>query len=125
VGDERKTLEPHQFVGAGTVLVAKYSSLPNVRRSIITFEEHSMATAAVTSKGQITIPAEVRKKLGLKAGDRVRFIEGENGEYIFKPKTGSIMDLEGCVHWAGKPVTIEEMNETIAKGWAGQLKFED
>lgn len=84
-----------------------------------------MATAAVTSKGQITIPAEVRKKLGLKAGDRVRFIEGENGEYIFKPKTGSIMDLEGCVHWTGKPVTIEEMNETIAKGWAGQLKFED
>jgi antitoxin PrlF len=84
-----------------------------------------MSTAAVTSKGQITIPAEVRKKLGLKAGDRVRFIEGENGEYIFKPKTGSIMDLEGCVHWTGKPVTIEEMNETIAKGWAGQLKFED
>jgi AbrB family looped-hinge helix DNA binding protein len=38
-----------------------------------------MATAAVTSKGQITIPAEVRKKLGLKTGDRVRFIEGEHG----------------------------------------------
>jgi AbrB family looped-hinge helix DNA binding protein len=84
-----------------------------------------MATAAVTSKGQITIPAEVRKKLGLKAGDRVRFIEGENGEYVLRPKTGSIMDLEGCVPWTGKPVTIEEMNETIAQGWAGQLKFED
>jgi len=84
-----------------------------------------MATAAVTSKGQITIPAEVREDLGLKAGDRVSFIKGENGEYILKPKTGSIMDLEGCVHWTGKPVTIEEMNETIAKGWAGQLTFED
>jgi len=84
-----------------------------------------MATAAVTSKGQITIPAEVRKKLGLKPGDRVRFVEGENGEFILRPKTGSIMDLEGCVHWTGKPVTIEEMNETIAKGWAGLLTFED
>jgi AbrB family looped-hinge helix DNA binding protein len=84
-----------------------------------------MATAAVTSKGQITIPAEVRKKLGIKPGDRVRFVEGENGEYIFRPKIGSIMDLEGCVNWTGKPVTIEEMNETIAKGWAGQLTFED
>ena len=84
-----------------------------------------MATAAVTSKGQITIPAEVREDLGLKAGDRVSFIKGENGEYILKAKTGSIMDLEGCVHWTGKPVTIEEMNETIAKGWAGQLTFED
>jgi AbrB family looped-hinge helix DNA binding protein len=84
-----------------------------------------MATAAVTSKGQITIPAEVRKKLGLKVGDRVRFIEGENGEYILRPKTGSIMDLEGCVKWTGKPVTIEEMNKTIAQGWAGKLTFED
>ncbi len=84
-----------------------------------------MATAAVTSKGQITIPLEVRKKLGIKPGDRVRFIEGENGEFVLKPKTGSIMDLEGCVHWTGKPVTIEEMNETIAKGWAGLLTFED
>jgi antitoxin PrlF len=84
-----------------------------------------MATAAVTSKGQITIPIEVRKKLGLKPGDRVRFIEGEKGEYILKPKTGSIMDLEGFVPWTGKTVTIEEMNETIAKGWAGQLTFED
>jgi AbrB family looped-hinge helix DNA binding protein len=84
-----------------------------------------MPTAAVTSKGQITIPAEVRKKLGLKPGDRVRFIEGENGEYILKPKTGSIMDLKGIVKWTGKPVTIEEMNETIAQGWAGELRFDD
>ncbi|HME58036.1 MAG TPA: AbrB/MazE/SpoVT family DNA-binding domain-containing protein [Terracidiphilus sp.] len=84
-----------------------------------------MCTASVNSKGQITIPAEVREDLGLKAGDRVSFIKGENGEYILKPKTGSIMDLEGCVHWTGKPVTIEEMNETIAKGWSGQLTFED
>lgn len=84
-----------------------------------------MATAAVTSKGQITIPAEVRKKLGLKPGDRVRFIEGESGEFFLRPKTGSIMNLKGCVKWTGKPVTIEEMNQTIAKGWAGDLTFKD
>lgn len=84
-----------------------------------------MATAAITSKGQITIPIEIRKKLGLKPGDRVRFVEGENGEFILKPKTGSIMELKGFVKWKGKPVTIEEMNETIAKGWSGQLTFED
>jgi AbrB family looped-hinge helix DNA binding protein len=85
----------------------------------------SMATAVVNSKGQITIPAEVRKKLGLKPGYRVRFIEAENGEISFKAITGSIMDLYGFVKWTGKPVTIEEMNETIAKGWAGLLSFED
>jgi AbrB family looped-hinge helix DNA binding protein len=84
-----------------------------------------MASAAVTSKGQITIPIEVRKKLGLKAGDRVRFVVGADGEVILKPKTGSIMDLRGVAKWQGKTVTIEEMNETIAKGWSGQLTFED
>jgi antitoxin PrlF len=80
-----------------------------------------MATAAVTSKGQITIPIEVREDLGLKAGDRVLFIKGEKGEYILKAKTGSIMDLKGVVKWSGKALTIEEMNEIIAKGWSGQL----
>jgi AbrB family looped-hinge helix DNA binding protein len=84
-----------------------------------------MATAAVTSKGQITIPAEVRKKLGIKPGDRIRFVEGANGEFVFKPKTASIMDLKGIARYPGKPMTIEEMNETIAKGWSGELTYED
>ncbi len=84
-----------------------------------------MTTAAVTSKGQITIPLEVRMKLGLKPGDRVRFIEGEKGEYILKPKTGSIMEMKGIARWKGKPVPIEEMNKTIAKGWADPLILED
>jgi len=89
------------------------------------FQEIIVATAAVTSKGQITIPAEVREDLGLKTGDRVSFLKSENGEYILKAKKGSLMDLKGCVKWTGKPVTIEEMNETIRKGWAGELTFDD
>ena len=72
-----------------------------------------MPTAALTSKGQITIPLEVREDLGLKAGDRISFFKGENGEYTMKAKTGSIMDLRGCLKWTGKPVTVGEMNEAI------------
>lgn len=71
------------------------------------------------------IPVEVRKKMGLKPGDQVRFVEGENGEYMLRAKNKSIMDLKGCVKWTGKPITIEEMNETIAQGWAGELSFDD
>ena len=40
-----------------------------------------MELAKVTSKGQITIPLEIRKKLRLKDGDKVVFIE-ENGKII-------------------------------------------
>jgi AbrB family looped-hinge helix DNA binding protein len=84
-----------------------------------------MISSKVNSKGQITIPAEVRKKLGLKPGTRVWFFESENGEYTLKVKTGSIIDLEGCVRYDGPPITIEEMNETIAQGWAGLLTYQD
>jgi AbrB family looped-hinge helix DNA binding protein len=73
-----------------------------------------MATAAVTSKGQITIPSEVREDLGLKAGDRIEFVKSEEGKFFIQPKKGSIMNLRGMFKWTGPPVTIEEMNEAIA-----------
>ena len=77
-----------------------------------------MPTATITSKGQITIPVEVRKKLGLKAGDQINFFEEEGGKYTFEPKTGSIMDMEGILKHLGLPrldhaPTIEEMDQAI------------
>jgi antitoxin PrlF len=41
-----------------------------------------MELSRITSKGQITIPVAIRKKLNLKEGDKVIFIE-EKGRYIF------------------------------------------
>ena len=72
-----------------------------------------MPSAKVTSKGQITIPIEVRNALDLKPGSEVLFFEGEKGEYIFRPRTGSLWDLRGCVPKPDHPVSIEEMNEGI------------
>ena len=72
-----------------------------------------MPSATVTSKGQITIPIQVRKALGLKPGVRIDFYELENGEYAFRPKTGSIMDLEGCIPRLDYTPTIEDMDEAI------------
>ena len=77
-----------------------------------------MPTATITSKGQITIPIEVRKKLGLKAGDQINFFDDGDGKYTFEPKTGSIMDLEGILKHLGLPrlghaPTIEEMDAAV------------
>lgn len=72
-----------------------------------------MPTATVTSKGQITIPIKVRKALGLKPGVRVDFYEFEDGEYAFRPRTGSIMEMRGCLAHDGPAITIEEMHRTI------------
>jgi antitoxin PrlF len=70
-------------------------------------------TATLTSKGQITIPVEVRRALGLKPGVLIDFFEYEDGVYALRPKTGSIMDLRGCLSYSGPPITIEEMNQAV------------
>jgi antitoxin PrlF len=72
-----------------------------------------MPTATMTSKGQITIPIKVRKALGLKPGVRIDFYEGEDGEYAFRPKTGSIMEMRGCVPKLDHILTLEEMDQAI------------
>lgn len=77
-----------------------------------------MPTATMTSKGQLTIPIEVRKELGLKPGVRIDFYKVDVGEYMFRPRTGSIMDLKGCVAYSGPPVSIEEMDQAILDGVA-------
>ena len=80
-----------------------------------------MPSATMTSKGQFTMPVEIRRKLGLKAGSRLEFEEQKNGDYILKPKKRSIMELSGAGKWEGPPLSIENMNVIIAKGWAGLL----
>jgi AbrB family looped-hinge helix DNA binding protein len=72
-----------------------------------------MPTATMTSKGQITVPVQVRKALGLKAGDRIDIFETEGGQYAFRPKTGNIMDLYGILPKPDFTVSIEEMNQAI------------
>lgn len=72
-----------------------------------------MPAAKVTSKGQITIPVEVRKALGLKGGDRVDFYQNAEGEFVLAPKNRSIRELAGCVPKLDYVPTIEEMNRAI------------
>ncbi|MBE2263872.1 MAG: AbrB/MazE/SpoVT family DNA-binding domain-containing protein [Burkholderiaceae bacterium] len=73
-----------------------------------------MTTATVTSKGQITIPAQVRQALQVGAGDRVEFVEVAPGRYEFIAATRSVTELKGLFGPARKPVSIEDMNAAIA-----------
>ena len=74
-----------------------------------------MTTATVTSKGQITIPANVRQALRIEVGDRVEFVEIEPGRYELVPATQSVKALKGMFGKPSKTVTIEQMNQAIAK----------
>jgi AbrB family looped-hinge helix DNA binding protein len=82
-------------------------------------ERSFMATATLTSKGQITIPVQVRDALGVDAGDRIEFVEVEKGEFNIVAATRSVRELSGMLYRKGrKSVSIEEMNVAIARGAA-------
>ena len=81
-----------------------------------------MKTATVTSKGQVTIPAEIRRKLRLHAGSKIDFIENEAGEMVIRSKTGDIRELFGFLKFDGTPLTIEQMEEAIGKAAAEHFK---
>lgn len=75
-----------------------------------------MPTATMTSKGQITIPVEVRSELGIDSGDRIEFVRNEGtGRYEVIPATVSVQRLKGIVPKPRKPVSISDMNEAIRK----------
>jgi antitoxin PrlF len=75
----------------------------------------SMFTATITSKGQITIPVDVRQALGLDAGDQISFEEIAPGKFSFAPvEKKSVKSIKGMFGSAKKSATIEEMNAVIA-----------
>lgn len=74
-----------------------------------------MTTAALTSKGQITIPVDVRNELKVQAGDRVEFVQIAPGRYEFMAANRSVTELKGMFGKARKTVSITQMNAAIAK----------
>ena len=78
-----------------------------------------MTTATLTSKGQVTIPADVRQRLGLESGDRIEFIEMDGG-YAIKPAIDDVRSLKGLLRKPAKPVSIDDMNAAIRARGAGR-----
>ncbi len=78
-----------------------------------------MPSSTVSTKGQVTIPKEVREVLKVDTGDRVLFIVRDNGVVELRPETVDLLDLVGILEPPdGRHVTTEEMNEDIARAAA-------
>jgi antitoxin PrlF len=74
-----------------------------------------MPSAALTSKGQITLPKEVREHLHLTRGDRVDFVVHEGGRVELRRAGTALEHVRGMLHRPGaRPVSIEEMDAAIA-----------
>lgn len=69
--------------------------------------------ATVSSKGQVVIPADLRRKLGLTQGSILRFVlDGDSVRLMAVP--GDVRRLKGRLPKPGQPVSIDDMNVTVA-----------
>lgn len=80
-----------------------------------------MAEAVLTSKGQITLPKEIRDEYGLKEGDKVNFVP-EKGWVIMVPLKGTILDLYGAVQHKGGPIDFAKLRKKMVKDIAERHK---
>jgi AbrB family looped-hinge helix DNA binding protein len=79
-----------------------------------------MPSAAITSKSQITLPKEVRAKLGVKPGDRVAFREDSEGRILVEAETVDLLALYGRLKPRKRGLTVEDMDEIIRKKARGR-----
>lgn len=80
-----------------------------------------MSTGTMTSKGQITVPKDVREAMGLTPGTRVdfRFVDGQ---WTISTERVRAVDVIGLLGSNGHSVSIDQMHEAIAEAAAGSAR---
>lgn len=73
-----------------------------------------MFESTITSKGQTTLPRDIREHLGLGPGDRVRYIV--IGEEVRLVRPRKVQSLCGALRHAGEPVALEDMDRAVRDG---------
>lgn len=73
-----------------------------------------MSTATLTSKGQTTIPKDVREHLRLQPGDRLEFVVKDN-VVILRPATRKVTDLKGFLPKPTKALSLASMDRSIRR----------
>jgi AbrB family looped-hinge helix DNA binding protein len=93
-----------------------YLIIRNIRKS----KELIMSMSTLTQKGQTTIPQDIRVYLGVHAGDKLEFFIDQDGRVVLAPLTEKVTALKGLLAKPKKKVTVEKMNEIIAKRGGGR-----
>jgi AbrB family looped-hinge helix DNA binding protein len=83
-----------------------------------------MSTATVTSKGQITIPANIRKQAAIKTGSRLRFISKDDKTFVMEVEVDPLDSLKGVLSYDGPAISVAQMQDAtdseLAKRWNSQ-----
>jgi len=74
-----------------------------------------MSTATITSKGQITIPVDIRRRFGLEPGDQLDFWEDEGSALRLTPRLRRADDFFGALHSDAPAPSVEQMDDAIGE----------
>lgn len=74
--------------------------------------------ATVTAKGQVTLPAAARRRLGIKPGTRLTILVIDEERLEIIPIADSIASLKGMLPKPEKALSVEDMQRAIAEGAA-------
>jgi len=74
-----------------------------------------MSISTITSKGQTTIPQDIRNYLSLQTGDQVEFIIEPDGHVVLVPLTSHVRELKGMLPKPKKKISVKQMKKVIVK----------
>ena len=75
-----------------------------------------MAATTITSKGQVTIPSDIRERMRWKTGDRLDFSVEANGRVVVELLAEDARSLRGALGRKDRPtVSIEEMDQAVGQ----------
>ena len=80
-----------------------------------------MTTLTITTKGQVTLKRDLLKHLGVGPGEKIEVDKLPDGQIVVRAaaQNDPIVNFIGCLsRKAGPKLTIDEMNEIAAEGWA-------
>ena len=81
-----------------------------------------MALAKITTKGQVTIPKNIRESLHLHTGDKIEIILNIQGEAVIRPISKKVDDMFGILKRPKqKTISVEEMNDSIKNRMQSKL----
>jgi len=73
-----------------------------------------MEIAKITSKGQVTIPIDIRRKLGVKEGDKILFVEEEGKIYILNASMEALRKAQAAFAGEAQRVGLKDTNDVVA-----------
>lgn len=84
-------------------------------RNILPLEGgYHMDLAKVTSKGQVTIPIEIRKKLGIKNGDKVLFVEDGGRIYVMNSSMDALREAQSAFAGEAERAGLNDDDDVMA-----------